>query len=267
MAKPWRQRLRWARLKTISVVVDSAFWTLHQLDGLLGMAPLLTSAGVRTRYSPRSRGWRDGGPAVVVLAGLSTPWRYMRPVLDALSDRGYRVIVLPQLGWNLKSVASLAAIVERALLAHPEYGRVLFVGHSKGGLIAKQVLLDDFVGEHTIGAVAISSPFAGAKAARYIHGSNPIAREMIGLRAGTPMQLALSMRDEADARITSIMPLYDQIVGYPGVLPNGRNRTVRALGHNLLLADRRVHDIIDRELRAIMKRDAARAASTPPTLA
>lgn len=265
MAKPWRQRLRWARLKTISAGLDSVFWAVQQVDGLLGMREWVTSPALRTRYSPRSRGWCEEGPVVVVLAGLSTPWRFMRPVLDALSDRGYRVLVLPQLGWNLFSVATLAGVVERYLLAHPEYGRVLFVGHSKGGLIAKQVLLDDLAGEHTIGAVTLSAPFAGAKAARLVHGSNPIAREMIGLRAGTPMQLALSMRDEVDARITSIIPLYDQIVGYPGILPNGRNRTVRALGHNLLLADRRVHDIIDRELRAIMTRDAERAASTPPT--
>jgi hypothetical protein len=30
---------------------------------------------------------------------------------------------------------------------------------------------------------------------------------------------------------------------------------VRALGHNLLLADRRVHDILDRELRALIEHD------------
>lgn len=265
MPHPWRQRLRWARLKTIASVLDSAFWGIQQLDGLVGMCEWLTSPRLRTRYSPRSSGWRTGGPTVIVLAGLATPWRFMRPVLNALSDRGYRVVVLPQLGWNFQPVSVIAAKVERYLQANPELGRVLFVGHSKGGLVAKQVLLDDVEGRYTIGAVAIAAPFAGAKAARFVHGSNPIAREMIGLRAGTPMQLAFSMRNEVDTRITSIMPLYDQIVGYPGILPSGRNRTVRALGHNLLLADRRVHDIIDRELRGIMTRDAERAASTPPT--
>jgi pimeloyl-ACP methyl ester carboxylesterase len=236
-------------------VLDSVFWGVRQIDGAFGMREWLTTSRLRTHYSPRSTGWRSGGPVVLVLAGLATPWRFRRPVLNALSDRGYRVVVLPQLGWNLRPVAELAATVERYLDAHPELGRVLIVGHSKGGLIAKQVLLDDLAGDRTIGAVAVAAPFGGARAARFVHGSHPITREMIGLRAGTPMQLAFAMRDGADARIASIMPLYDQIVGIPGKLRAGRNLTVRALGHNLLLADRRVHDILDRELRALIEHD------------
>lgn len=230
----------------------------------------MSRAVLPSRYAPDSAPWQLGRgssapatfvgdaqqreelPVVVVLAGLGTPWAFMRSMLDALTERGFRTVALPQLGWNFRSVAELAAMVDRYLRTHSEYGPVLLVGHSKGGLVAKQVLLNDPEGGRALGAVAISSPFRGARTARYVTGSSwRITREIIGLRPGTPAQLALAARDSVDALMVSIIPLYDPIVGVPGTLEAGKNQTVRALGHNRLLGEARVHNLVARELRRL----------------
>lgn len=274
-----------------------AFWAVRQVDaattmlrstpwlvpGLrwlqgLGWTQRFEKASLPTQYSPSAAPWREGSalraqrqepqgvphedsalPVVVVLAGLGTPWAFMRPMLDALTERGFRVVVLPQLGWNYRSVTELAQLVDTYLRSHREYGPVLLVGHSKGGLIAKQVLLNDPNHERTIGAVAISSPFRGAKTAKYVFGNSwHVTREIIGLRPGTPMQLALTDRNSVDRRMVSIIPLYDPVVGLPGTLIGGKNQTVRALGHNRLLGDPRVHELVARELRRLASGDGVR---------
>ncbi|MFD2675469.1 esterase/lipase family protein [Gulosibacter bifidus] len=281
---PKRRTLWWRFTRARGMIADAGFWTIRQVDaanamlrktpGLIPMFRLLGALGpakLPTRYAESAAPWREGAdlrahrphpegestaeaalPVVVVLAGLATPWGFMRPMLDALTERGFRTVVLPQLGWNYRSVAELAELVDLYLRAHPEYGRVLLVGHSKGGLIAKQVLLRDADSERTLGAVAISAPFRGAVTAKYVFGSSwNITREIIGLRPGTPTQLALTEHDSVDQRMVSIIPLYDPIVGVPGTLVQGKNRTVRALGHNRLLGDPRVHELVARELRRL----------------
>ena len=90
------------------------------------------------------------------------------------------------------------------------------------------------------------------------------------LRPGTPEMLGLARETGANSRITTISPIVDEIVGAGGALPGARNIAVSSIGHNLLLADARVHRIIVREVRRIAAADAAndraaeaRAAGAP----
>lgn len=275
-SRRYRRTAWWRFVRVRGVAADTVFWTAHQLGAGYAMVrdtpnlvPVIRWLSPRarpvlpTRYAPHEAPWRSwdivgkgarvpDAPVVVVLAGLGTPSGFMHPVLDSLTQRGFRTVVLPQLGWNFRSVGELARLVDRYLRAHTEYGPVLLVGHSKGGLIAKQVLLNDPDAKYALGAVTISSPFRGARTARYITGHSwRITREIIQLRPGVPAQLKMSGSDSVDRRIVSVIPLYDPIVGLPGTLVAGTNRTVSALGHNRLLGDERIHDLIARELRRL----------------
>lgn len=239
-----------ARIRiALGVVVDSFLWAWWQLRSLL---PL-----------PVPRRWRTGEYTVVMIAGLATNWRFMWQLGDALSRAGFRVEVLPQLGRMTADVADLATEVMRALRAS-EYDRpVVLVTHSKGGLVAKRVLLRDPECELVAGAVTLSAPFQGAVAARLVRGEFRSLRNVVKMRPGTPSTLEFAGRSEANSRIVTIAPLIDEIVGKRGPLPGARNIAVSAIGHNRLLAMPRVQQLVIREVRRLMPPDPS-VATTPP---
>lgn len=254
---PWWRRLPSASRFGLSILADSFVWQYLQLRSLLPRP-------VPERYvhGGAAAGGRGPGrelPTVVLIPGFLTNWQFMLPVAETLSRIGVRVRVLPQLGRMLRATDELAELVLDDLRAHRESGPVVLVTHSKGGLVAKRVLLADARGELALGAVALSAPFNGARAARLVRGDLPVpyVREVVMLRPGTPAMLALARETGANSRITTISPIVDEIVGAGGALPGARNIAVSSIGHNLLLADVRVHRLIVREVRRIAAADAA----------
>ena len=242
------QRLRGAFRYGERVVADAVLWAFWQVRSLF--------------RSPVP--WYPGDaasklPTVVLLPGLATNWKFMEPLADALADAGFPVVQLPQLRRVTKPSSDLAELVLRYLRTHRELGPVLLVSHSKGGLVAKRVLLADPEAKLALGAVTISAPFDGARAARFVRGGRSPFREVVLMRPGTPAMLELARQTSANSRITTVSPIIDEIVGSRGTLPGARNLAVSSIGHNLLLADPRVHRLVVRELHRVVDAAAARA--------
>lgn len=233
----------------LGVVIDSMLWAQWQLRSLL---PL-----------PVPKRWRTGEDTVVLIAGLATNWRFMWQLGDVLAHAGFRVEVLPQLGRMTADVSDLATEVTRALRASERDRPVVLVTHSKGGLVAKRVLLRDPECELVAGAVTLSAPFQGAVAARMVRGEFRLLRNVVKLRPGTPSTLELAGRAEANSRIVTISPLIDEIVGKRGPLPGARNIAVSVIGHNRLLAMPRVQQLVVREARRLIPSSSARTTSPP----
>ncbi|CAG7843826.1 hypothetical protein USB125703_00038 [Pseudoclavibacter triregionum] len=83
---------------------------------------------------------REGYPTIVALAGIFEPWDFLLPILEGFSREGYPIHVIEALGRNFGGVAELAEYVLADLEAKGVRDAIL-VGHSKGGLVAKAVLL------------------------------------------------------------------------------------------------------------------------------
>lgn len=106
--------------------------------------------------NPASGGAR---PAVVLLHGILGSHRYLAGLQAALNATGFEVLALDLLGfgrspWHAEAFdveAHIAAI--RAATGH--LGRYLAVGHSLGGLLAKELLLRDAA---CVGFVSVSTP-------------------------------------------------------------------------------------------------------------
>ncbi|NLT26781.1 MAG: hypothetical protein GXX90_09075 [Microbacteriaceae bacterium] len=258
---PWWRRVPSALRFAVAIFADTFVWDYLQLRSL-------RPRDVPVRFTPDAPEAAGSGPGrqgalalptVVLIPGFLTNWQFMMPIAETLARLGVRVRVLPQLDRMLRSTGELAELVLDDLREHADEGPVVLVTHSKGGLVAKRVLLADPEGELALGAVAISAPFDGARAARLVHGDLPVpyVREVVMLRPGTPEMLGLARETGANSRITTISPIVDEIVGAGGALPGARNIAVSSIGHNLLLADARVHRIIVREVRRIAAADAA----------
>lgn len=260
----WQRVARWATLRAGASVADSTYWAIWQVRAH-GLRTQRFLRGRRATLLADPAGVDSDKPVVVAIAGLATCWEFLTPLIDGLIARGFQVAVVPQLGNNGSSVTHLAAHVKRFLRAHDELSPVVFVTHSKGGLVAKRVLLEDPQWRYAVGAVTLAAPFAGAKTARYIRGLTKFGREIVTLRPGTPSQLELEQMDAQDSRISSIAPVYDEIVGLRGRVRGGSNRAVSSLGHNRLLSDERVHALVEREIIRLWGEWQARSLASTTT--
>ena len=172
-------------------------------------------------------GWLN---PVLLIPGVMEEWTVMRPVADRLSAAGHRVHVLPELKNNLLAVTE-GAVLASAYLTANDLREVVIVAHSKGGLIGKQVLLDDAAGR-VRGLVAIATPFSGSPLARLV--------PSVPVRAMSPDDTtirALSQRTEVNHLITSICPAFDPHIPTGSYLPGATNIPVAAMGHFRVLSD------------------------------
>lgn len=192
--------------------------------------------GIGRRAVPA--GYALGGlDPVVLIPGVLEEWTVLRQVADRLSAEGHPVHALPQLRRNTVTVAEAAELVATYLVAADLRGAVL-VAHSKGGLIAKQVLLGP-EGERVRGVVAIATPFSGSVLARLV----PL-RLVRSLAPDDATIVALSARTEVNPRITSISPSFDPHIPGGSHLAGAVNVRVDAMGHFRVLADPEVLDAV-----------------------
>ena len=189
----------------------------------------LRSLGPTTADDYRSG---DGQP-VVVIPGVYETWHFMRPLMDALHDRGHPVHVLASLRHNLRPVPESAENVLGYLREHDLHD-VLVVAHSKGGLIGKYAMtrLDDH--DRIDRMVAVSTPFAGSGYARLA----PV-RHLRVFRASDPVLAGLARELDANTRITSVYGVFDTLIPEGSALAGATNVRLPVGGHFRILGDAR----------------------------
>jgi pimeloyl-ACP methyl ester carboxylesterase len=174
----------------------------------------------------------DGQP-VVIVPGVYETWHFMRPLMDALHERGHPVHALPVLRHNVRPVPESARDV-MGYLDDLDLRNVLVVAHSKGGLIGKYAMtrLDDHGRIDRM--VAVSTPFAGSGYARLA----PV-RHLRAFRAADPVLAALARELDANARITSVYGVFDTLIPEGSELAGATNVRLPVGGHFRILADAR----------------------------
>ncbi|WP_394553932.1 alpha/beta fold hydrolase [Agromyces sp. MMS24-JH15] len=224
---PWTRAARWW-------AADYVYAGLRQL-AVLG-------AGRRPRH------WLQGDdrlPDVILLPGVYEHWTFLRPLGDALNRAGYRVRTVHGLGANRLSLDDTSTRLARALARRPAppAGRVI-VGHSKGGLIGKHLLLGDTRSEAggelgLLGVVAVCTPFAGSRRARFFLDSS--------IRSLLPSDSTIVLLGRAatlNARIVSIFGTFDPHVPDGSVLEGATNMRVPVPGHFRPLGARETTDAV-----------------------
>ncbi|WP_308798361.1 alpha/beta hydrolase [Agromyces silvae] len=175
----------------------------------------------------------DALPEVVLLPGVYEHWTFLRPLGERLNRAGYRVRTVHGMGVNRAPIVETSDKLARALakLPVPDAGRIV-VGHSKGGLIGKHLLIrtgGDALG--VLGVVAICTPFGGSSRARLLR--DPSVRALL------PTDATIVMLGEAasvNARIVSIFGTFDPHVPDGSALNGATNVRVPIAGHFRVLA-------------------------------
>lgn len=187
--------------------------------------------------------YRSGDRApVVLLPGVLERWTMMRLIAERLSRAGHPVHTLPELRRNTAPLADGAAVVERILRERDLHDAVI-VAHSKGGLIAKRVLLGE-ESDRVSRVIAIATPFAGSSLARWMP-----SRTLRSLHPSDPGIRDLAARTEADARIVSIHPPFDPHIPSGSRLDGAENLAITESGHFRILGSPEVLDAVERLAR------------------
>lgn len=168
---------------------------------------------------------------VLILPGVYEGWRFMLPLVRDLHAHGHPVHIVTQLGRNRAPVLDGARLVD-AYLAENELSDVVLVAHSKGGLVGKQLMSFGASATRVRSMVAIATPFAGSRYARFM--LNPTLR---AFAPGNATLAALGRSLEANGRIVSVFPSFDPHIPEGSELAGARNIRLRATGHFRVLSD------------------------------
>lgn len=175
--------------------------------------------------SPSPRYARGELAPVLLLPGVYETWQFLRPVADRLNALGHPIHTLRELGHNRLTIVASAALAQSYLDSRDLAG-VVIVAHSKGGLIAKHMMvLDDRAGRID-SLVAINSPFGGSTLANWA----PVRT----LRAFSPRDetvMTLAANLAANARITSIYSRLDPLIPGGSELEGATNVCLPMVGH------------------------------------
>ncbi|NAZ84417.1 alpha/beta hydrolase [Kineococcus sp. R8] len=225
---------------------------LDLLDGLRWEARSLR----RTVLGEEFATGRPGFVPVVLVPGVYESWRFLQPLTEALHAAGHPVHVVDDLGFNGGDIAEAAERVRRSVDeagVGPASG-VALVGHSKGGLIGKQVLVRHNADGRFRQLVTVNTPFAGSVRARWL--PLPALRVFV---PGSPLLRDLAVATHVDAAITSVFSAVDPVVPGNDELPGATNVRLDTVGHFRVLSDPRLHEVVLRALRD----GSARAPGSP----
>ncbi|MFZ4894482.1 esterase/lipase family protein [Plantibacter sp. Mn2098] len=196
-------------------------------------------------------------PAVILIPGVYETWMFLKPVADRLNADGYRIRVARGLGYNRRPIRDTSARLARALgrLSANPAGSIV-VAHSKGGLIGKDLLVTGRGHSGIRGVVAVCSPFAGSRLARYV--LDPSLREF---DPHDETIVALSGESGVNADIVSIYGVFDPHVPEGSVLHGATNVLLPVSGHFRILGRPELVDAVQLAVDGFSDADAAAAAA------
>ncbi len=203
-----------------------------------------------------------GRAALRIHAGSATPpvllvhgygcnsgyWAWLVPLLDAarISHAG---VDLEPVGGDIDDFAALVEQRVRELCAATGAPRVVLVGHSMGGLVAR-AWMRRYGTDRVARVVTLGSPHHGTALARFGPGINAVQ-----MRMDSPWLRALADAETAGVRalVTSIYTHQDNIVSpqTTSELPGARNVAFGGVGHVALGRNPRVLAAVMQELEAL----------------
>ncbi|TGO04168.1 esterase/lipase family protein [Serinibacter arcticus] len=232
-----------------SRLVRRAFGWLDDYRYILGI-----QLGARLRPHPPREFARGDRVPILLLPGIYEPWHSLAGVARDLNRRGHPVLVAPGLGNNLGALRASARIVARQL-RRTGTRELVVVAHSKGGLIGKALMIGP-LGPRVLGMVAIATPFAGSRYARWF--PDPGVRI---LSDRDPHVGSLGRSRGVDARIVSVYASFDPHIPGGSELAGATNVVVDTVGHFRVVD----HPDVRRTVRdAVTRFEDARPDGAPP---
>jgi len=201
---------------------------------------------------------RDPAPApaafpVLLLHGVLCNAGVLRGLHAHLVARGIGPVYTLSYGPPLASIdvfADQVAAKVDAILAATGASRVALVGHSMGGVVAR-AYLRRYGGDRIALLMTLGTPHDGSVHARLFPGVC-----LTQIRPGSPWLAELNRGESAPGtRIVSLWSWHDSMVApqTSSRLAGAQNIELAGIGHNAMLGDRRVFDLVAEELQRVAR--------------
>lgn len=197
-------------------VADDLAWVVPRLRHPLRDAPSTWASG--------------SGSPVLLIGGVYEPWSFLAELGARLHRSGHPVHVVAAIGRNRGPISVEGSLALDYLREHDLHG-VRVIGHSKGGLVGKQVMASD-PDERVERLIAIATPFGGSAHANYAPN-----RTLRDLRPAAAELAALGARTDLNPRISSVFARWDAHIPGGSRLDGARNIELPLYGHFRLLSD------------------------------
>jgi triacylglycerol esterase/lipase EstA (alpha/beta hydrolase family) len=186
-------------------------------------------------------------------------WAHLSALLDAARISHATVDLEPLLG-DIDGYAPVVDAAARALCTATGAQKVVVVGHSMGGVVARAWLRHGGA-RYAARIVTLGSPHFGSMLARFAPGANGAQmRRGAGERPESAWLRALADSESPATRalITSIWSHHDNMVAPQdsSFLPGARNIELHGVGHVALGSDRRVLAEVMREIDEVSRQAA-----------
>jgi pimeloyl-ACP methyl ester carboxylesterase len=166
---------------------------------------------------------------VLILPGVYERWWFMNHIIRALHLEGHPVHIVEVLGYNTTEIPEAAARVARYIESRDLHG-IKVVAHSKGGLIGKYLMAHHDPGHRVEQLVAVATPFAGSRYARYF-----LSRAVRSFAPEDAVIMELATNTAINHRIVSIYGHYDPHIPEGSSLPGATNVELPVMGHFRIL--------------------------------
>ena len=204
-------------------------------------------------------GMQDPAPAparapVLLLHGVLCNAGAMRDLRKDLLARNIGPVYLLSYGPPLQSIERFAdqvAVKIDAIRAATGASRVAILGHSMGGIVAR-AYLRRYGGEKVSTVMTLGTPHHGSVHARLFPGTS-----LAQLRRGNAWLAELNRAEVAPdgVRIVSLWSWHDSMVApqTSARLDGAENIALPGIGHNALVRDRRVFELVAAELSRLQR--------------
>jgi pimeloyl-ACP methyl ester carboxylesterase len=185
-----------------------------------------------------------GKSPIILIPGIFGKWTFLQDLGDDISKKGHPVFIVSKLGYNLAGIPASSKIV-RELIERYNLENVILIGHSKGGLIGKYLLLHKNEDERIKGLIAIATPFSGTRSVQRIPLS--LYREV---SPQSKLIQELKSHTEVNSRIVSIFPEFDNLVSSESGswLDGAKNIALKTSGHHNILFTQQLRDVVGRSI-------------------
>lgn len=177
-----------------------------------------------------------GKNPIILIPGNSNKWGFLKKLGDQISRLGHPVYIVDKLGTNLFDIPSSAKIV-RDVIDKNNLERVVLLGHSKGGVVGKYILIHKNKDNKISRLIAIAAPFSGTNIVNHLP-----YKSLKELSPKSKIIQEMNSNSEVNSKIISIMPEFDNHVWSDkgGYLEGAWNIRVPTKGHHKIVFDKNV---------------------------
>jgi alpha-beta hydrolase superfamily lysophospholipase len=202
----------------------------------------LKTNGKKFPHPPSS--WNNGKKGdIVLIHGVTEPWNFLFDIGDYLNKTGYKIHIIPELKDNSMPLISATQIVKKYILSH-HFLNLILVCHSKGGLIAYDLLSDSRIDSLVKLVITISSPFHGTHVGKL----HPASMEL------APRSLVIKKLETIKTNKSKIHAIHSRIDNHSIPhsclhLEGAHNYQLDILGHTRILVSKKTQHLISQILK------------------